>query len=358
MKHLLTEWRKFITEVKEETELTEIKASSIKEAGSLIGKKLKSSISSEIKSDEIDELLEKFDDWYEKGNSLSKKQTPKAYEFLEGIAEGADVSVKNLFGAWYEELLYAKEKDKSKLKDEGCTDVVIKNNGDVMIGHTNDVSPKYKGRLFKLEIKDEPTIFVVLTSGAPSAGINSNGIIFSGNQVDANDTKPGIPRMMCFMEALFSKTLKEAEKVFLHKERASSFNNIVADEKGDIITLEASAEDHKKKNHKDNSIDVHTNHFLHLTHKEARVDDSYERSVKRFERAVEEAKEKGKEMSIDDIKEIMSSHGDGGLCRHPNSPTDVADVKTNFSIIFLPTKRKFLFATGYPCKADYKEYEY
>jgi hypothetical protein len=358
MKQLLTEWRRFLKENKEQESITEIKASSIKEAGSIIGKKLKSSISEEIESDKISDLLEKFDDWFQKGNELSKKETPKAYEFITGIAEGAGVSVDNLFGTWYEELIYAKEEDKSKLKDEGCTDVIIKNNGNVMIGHTNDVSPQYKGRLFKLEIKNEPTIFIVLTSGAPSAGLNSNGLIFSGNQVDANDTKPGIPRMMCFMEALFSKTLKEAERVFLHKDRASSFNNIVSDENGEIMSLEASAEDHKKKKHKNNSIDVHTNHFLHLTSKEARVDDSYERSVKRFDRAIEEAEQAGKEMSIDDMKEIMSSHGDGGLCRHPNSPTDVADVKTNFSIIFLPTKRKFLFATGYPCKADYKEYEY
>lgn len=357
MKNILFEWRKFITESKEEIELTQIKADSIKEAGSLIGEKLKSSISSELKSDKINKLIKKFDDWFQKGNELSKKQTPKAYEFLEGIAEGADVPVDNLFCDWYEELLYAKQKDKNKLKDEGCTDIVIKNKDNVMIGHTNDISPKYNSRLFKIEIKDEPTIFVVLTSGVPSVGINSNGIIFSGDQVDANDTRPGIPRQMLYFESLFTKSLKDAERLLLHPERASSFNNILADEEGNIINLEASATKEKRLKHED-GIFAHTNHFIYLKDKEGRTGESYTGSVKRLKNAFDRADDANEDLivSVEEMKEILSSHEEGGLCRHSKDKEN--GTVTAFSIIFFPKERKFLYGDGNPCETNYKEYKY
>jgi hypothetical protein len=353
MKHLLTEWRKFLKEEKTQP-IKEYKSASSFEAGKSIAELLKNQIKAAVENYKIEKLIKDYDDWMKEGKSLSKKYTPKTYEFVQGLAEGADIEEDVAFGMWYEELWYAKEEDKSKLKDEGCTDVFVKDGNKVIMGHNNDESPGDGSRLVKLEIKDEPIIYASFTRGVPSIGLNSNGLIFSGCQVDANDTKPGIPRMMLYMEALFSENLKDAEKLLLHPKRASAFANVVANEKGEIISLEGSATGKKKVKH-DDGIDAHTNHFVWLKNKEGREDESYERSVKRLEKALDDAKEAGKDMSLEEMKEILSSHGEGGLCRHSKDKNRSATV---FSIIFLPTERKFLYGDGNPCETTFKEYEY
>lgn len=353
MKHLLTEWRKFLKEEKTQP-IKEFKTDSLFEAGKSIGKLLEKQIKAAVETYKIEKLIEDFDDWMEEGKTLSKKHTPNTFEFVRGIADSLELEEDVVFGMWYEELWYAKEQDKSKLKDEGCTDIFVKDDDKVIMGHNNDESPGDGSRLVKLEIKGQPIIYASFTRGVPSIGLNSEGLIFSGCQVDANDTKPGIPRMMLYMEALFTKSLKDAEKLLLHPKRASAFANVVANEKGEIISLEGSATKEKKVKH-DDGIDAHTNHFIWLKNKEGREDESYERSVKRLEKALKDAKEAGKDMSMEEMKQILSSHGEGGLCRHSKDKNRSATV---FSIIFLPTERKFLYGDGNPCETTYKEYEY
>jgi hypothetical protein len=72
-------------------------------------------------------------------------------------------------------------------------------------------------------------------------------------------------------------------------------------------------------------------------------------------KALKELKEAGKDLDEDEMKEIMSSHGEGGLCRHSSDKSRSATV---FSIIFLPTQRKFLYGDGNPCETEYIEVEY
>ena len=63
-------------------------------------------------------MIDEFPEWMEKGKDLTQKETPDAYEFIEGLAEGADVDFDSAFGIWYEELNYAKHKDKVKDEDK------------------------------------------------------------------------------------------------------------------------------------------------------------------------------------------------------------------------------------------------
>lgn len=351
MKEILTEWRKFLKEQKTKL-IKEISASNMKDAGFSIGELLKKQINNAVKKHKTEDLIKEFPEWLEKAKKLTKKEAPNTYEFIDGMADGADIDFDVAFGTWYEELNYAKNKE--KVKDEGCTDIIVINNKTVMIGHTNDETPGDGSKLIKLSIKDKPVIYGCFTRGVPSIGLNENGLVISGNQIDANDTKPGIPRMVLYFEALFSKNIKEAQNILLNSKRASSFNNILADESGEVVSLEASSEEEKKTNHSD-GIDAHTNHFISLKNKEGRKGDNLDRSMKRLERALTDAKEKGNKMSVEDMKEVMKSHGEGGLCRHVEDEKDTATV---FSIIFLPRERKFVYGDGNPCKTKYVEVEY
>lgn len=351
MKQFLTEWRKYLKEDKTKP-IKEITAPTMRDAGFSIGEFLKKEINNSVKKDKIQDLVKEFPKWMEKGKILTEKQTPDTYQFIEGLSEGSNIDFDILFGMWYEELNYAKHKE--KVKDEGCTDIIVVNEKNVMIGHTNDLSSGNSSKLIKISIKGKPTVYSCFTSGVPSIGLNQNGLVISGNQIDANDTRPGIPRMVLYFEALFSKNMKEAEQILLNSKRASSFNNILADDTGTVISLEASAEEQEKTTHND-GVDAHTNHFVSLKNKEGRNGPNLERSMKRLEKALMSSKKKTNKMSVEDMKEILASHGEGGLCRH-NDEEDEAE--TVFSIIFLPKQKKFLYGDGRPCKTQYIEVEY
>ena len=290
--------------------------------------------------------------WVQVGIASSARAAPRACAFLLGIAEGADISFQESFCLWYEELGYADEADKKKLKDTGCTDIVIRDGSRTIIGHTNDEGAGAGSRLFKVVIKGMPDLFMVFTRGGPAIGLNSAGIVISGNQIDAADTRPGIPRMLLYVEACWSKTMEEAEEILLHSDRASSFNNIIANDSGEVISIEASARKATRLVHPIGSV-AHSNHFIFLPSEEGREGASLAGSKNRLERVVQEIQNAGREISARDIMTMMTTHGFGGLCRHGDN-----EAYTSFSVVFLPTERAFIYAPGNPCTGKFRLYRY
>jgi hypothetical protein len=294
--------------------------------------------------------MQLFPDWMAAGLLLTERAAPKAVSLVRGMAEGAGVPYEQLFASWYEELLFV-EANKEKILDTGCTDIVVKDGDNVLIGHTNDGAPNDKISFVKVKVNGLPDVLVVFSGECPSAAANSAGLVFSGNQIDANDTRPGVPRMFLYMEACWSRSIEEAERILMNKERASSFNNIVADANGRVITLEASATQSAKLKHKDGLV-AHTNNFIWLPHKEGREGESLECSKDRLDRAIDEAKKLNGVIGISDMEAILSSHGKGGLCRHSK------DISTGFSVVFVPKYGVMLYGNGLPCKTEYKAYQY
>ena len=329
-----------------------MKTKNIQKAGKILGRKLKAQIKESLKTYEIARLMRKLPEWVEVGISSSVSSAPRACALLLGIAEGAGISFQEAFCMWYEELHFADTADKKELKDTGCTDIVIRDGSRTIIGHTNDEGPGDGAELFKIAAKGLPDLYMVFTRGVPSIGLNSAGIVISGNQIDAKDTRPGTPRMMLYVEACWARTIAQAEKILLDEGRSSSFNNIIADSSGSVVSLEASARKSVKLIHPEGAT-AHTNHFLFLPKVEARKGDSLSGSQDRLERAIKEIKEAGKEISARDVMGMLKTHGLGGLCRHGDNET-----YTVFSIIFLPTERSFIYCSGLPCEAKYKLYTY
>lgn len=333
-------------------DIMKTKSKNIQKAGKAIGRKLKDQIKLAIKNGQIGRLMREYPEWVEVGISASIKTAPRACALLLGIAEGAGISFQEAFCMWYEELNFADEKDKKRLRDTGCTDIVIRDGSRTVIGHTNDEGEGAGSRLFKIAVQGLPDLFMVFTRGAPSIGLNSDGIVISGNQIDAADTRPGIPRMLLYVEACWCSTIEAAEKILLDDERASSFNNIIANESGEVISLEASARRATKLIHPVGAA-AHSNHFVFLPSEEGREGRSLSGSKSRLERAINELKGAGQEISVRDVMAMMKTHGVGGLCRHGDNETH-----TVFSVVFLPTERAFIYAPGNPCTGSFKLYRY
>lgn len=321
-------------------------------AGRKVGKKLSHHIRTSLKNYKIPELAERYPDWVKTGMRASARRTPRACSFLLGMAEGAEQSFKDVFCLWYEELWFADTADKTKLKDTGCTDIIVRDGSRTIIGHTNDEGKGDGSELVKIIASGFPDVYMIFTRGCPSIGLNGAGIVISGNQVDAKDTCPGVPRMLLYVEALWSRSVGEAEKILLCDHRASSFNNIIANAKGDVVSLEASAK-HSAKVFHDSAASAHTNHFIFLPEMEARKGASLDGSRDRLERAFKEIGDAGAHVSVKDIMLMLATHGKGGLCRHGDNSSH-----TVFSVVFLPTERAFIYGKGNPCSGDFSIYRY
>lgn len=286
--------------------------------------------------------------WTRKSLSITERECPSAFEFLIGMAQGAGCSFEALFNNWYEELWDA------PYRDRGCTDIAVRNpDGEVLIAHTNDTGPRAGVGRTVVEVMGRPSVSMVLSGGCPSAAANSAGLVLSGNQVDAKDTRPGIPRQVLYLEACWARSIEEARDIVLHPARASSFHNLFADVSGRVIGFEASAKKAVPLVLEDGVL-IHTNHYLGIPSVEARTDDSLNSSINRYYRAldmVEFAKDTYGEVTKEALVRTMRSHGQGGLCRH-------GDIETGFSCIFLPQSKLFYYGEGTPCSTRYVEVPY
>lgn len=286
--------------------------------------------------------------WLKEGIKLARQHTPRAVALLEGIASGAGVSFEQAFSVWYEELRDAKPR--REIRDTGCTDIAVRVGSDVLIAHTNDEDPGDGSRLLPIDVSGLPSLFVAFTGGRPSIAVNSAGIVFSGNQVDATDVRPGIPRVLLYIEALWSRSIDEAAKILLHPQRASSYHNLLADEHGSVVGYEASAKKAVVLTPR-NGILVHSNHYVGIPEVEGRKGKWFDKSVDRLHRAYGEIQSHRDHVTPKTLIEIMSTHGDGALCRH-------GETQTTFSVVFKPTAREFWYADGSPCTGKFRKYRY
>lgn len=296
----------------------------------------------------IENLRDVNAEWLKKGLALAYEHTPRAMALLEGIAAGAGVPFDQAFSVWYEELRDAKPK--REMRDTGCTDIAVRVGADVFIAHTNDEDPGEGSELVPIEVAGLPKLTVAFTGGRPSIAVNSAGIVFSGNQVDSTDVRPGVPRVLLYVEALWSRSIDEAAKVLLHPQRSSSYHNLLSDEHGSVVGYEASAKKAVVLT-PHNGLLVHSNHYVGIPEVEGREGKWFDKSVDRLHRAYDEIKALRPDVTPQGLVKIMSTHDEGGLCRH-------GETETTFSVVFKPTARTFWYAHGNPCTGEYRQYHY
>lgn len=278
---------------------------------------------------------------------------PQYIEELEGIAEGANVSFDEIFLSMCEELWV------STSWQRGCTDLAARGratvDGSTLIAHTNDLLPKAEKNLVLLKIQagDEPEFLGISSGGiAISAGYNAAGISLTGNQVDNNDIRPGVPRLLVVRAILSSSHLSEALDHCLLPQRASSYNNVVGDASGEVYSMEGSATDCEPI-YIENDILAHANHYISPLMRHFEADrNSIGNSILRYNRAMRLLRKNYGKLSPDLFKELLADHAGypTSICKHGT------ETVTIFSIIIqLETLRAWV-GRGRACETDYIEY--
>jgi isopenicillin-N N-acyltransferase-like protein len=286
---------------------------------------------------------------------------PDFVEEIRGYAAGSKLPFEDTFTLVCHELL-------SPSGFRGCTDIAVSGDvtedGSVLAAHNEDFTPDQLVTVVLLHAKPKGKPEFISTSYAgllPSCGMNSAGISLTGNALDPNDVRVGIPKSFPVRKVMEARRIGEALKSALPAERASSYNNICSDRNGEIYSMEGSATDCAWIYAHDGYI-VHTNHYIAEKMQRYEADPSsasIATSTVRYNRALRLIEEQLGAVSVESLKSILKDHVNkpGSICRHADPgwhPLDVSE--TVFSVVFDLTKLEAHLCKGKPCTGTYSKF--
>lgn len=288
--------------------------------------------------------------------AYSKKYLPEYVTEIKGAADAVGLELEDLFPGLCEEIA-----DENYHFTRGCSDLIASNDvtadGSVLAAHNNDTSPSTQDSvvIVHYQVDGEPEIVAVGYGGLGiSVGYNSAGISLTGNQVDSNDMRVGVPRLLLVRKILAAKTLGEAIDAAILKERASNYNQVITDASGEIYSIEGSATDYAPLYATDGYL-VHSNHYVAPWMRKFEFDtNGITSSIIRYNRGTRLLKKNLGRITVDMLKEFLSDHVNypGSICRHGTY------VKTTFSVIINLTTLTMHLARGNPCEINYREYDF
>ena len=292
----------------------------------------------------------------------SRAVYPQYVEELAGIAEGADLPFSELFPGLCEEMWEPaawQGRALTSMNPRGCTDFAARGqavvDGSTLLAHTNDLEPAAEEDLILLKVRagDEPEFLAVSPGGLGySAGFNAAGISLTGNEVSCSDIRPGVPRFLVVRAILAARRLEEAMDACLLPQRASSYNNIIADAHGEVYSMEGSATECVPIYITDNIL-AHTNHYVSPTMLPFEADrNDIGGSAIRYNRALRLLRENYGQLSPDVFRRLLADHQNypGSICKHGLVTVTV------FSLIVNLTERRAWVGRGRPCMTTYTEH--
>ncbi len=293
--------------------------------------------------------------------AVTASALPWLIEELDGCAGGAGVDPLEFFASTVEELWYAPHPKRTQGR---CSDVVAgptaTADGHLWVGHNNDLHPEVEPDIVAIEkaVNADPVILQV--GGVPwiSVGWNQAGLSLTGNELSPNDERVGISRSHQVFEMLRARNLHEMVALAIRPDRASSYNNVLADRYGDVANVEGSATDVEITRLDEDDHLAHTNHYVGERMRAYEGDPDYAaRSDVRYCRARDLlADQPPGSVTPEVLRGILSDHENrpDEVCRHPEwgHPSS----KTVFWCTADVTDGRVLFGRGNPCDSMGQEY--
>jgi isopenicillin-N N-acyltransferase-like protein len=289
----------------------------------------------------------------------SRAVYPQYVEELEGIAEGSELPFEEVFLAGEELWEEAAWRRETLHPAQGCTDFAARGratlDGSTLLAHTNDLAPEIEEHLVILRVQagDEPEFLGVSVGGSGfSAGFNAAGIGLTGNHVACNDIRPGVPRLLIVRAILAARRLGEAMDACLLPQRASNYNNVIADSNGEVYSVEGSATDFEAI-YIEEDILAHANHYVTPPMRRFEADrHSIGGSIIRYNRAMRLLRENYGQLSPERFQELLADHANypASICKHGGESVTV------FSIIINLNTLSAWIGRGRPCETTYVQH--
>lgn len=287
---------------------------------------------------------------------------PKYTEFISGYSKGSRLRFEDLFALLCQ--------DENGL----CTDMAVNQqatcDGSVLSAHTEDWRPANQKHLVLLRCEPgrEPAYMIMTLGGLEFVtGLNSAGICCSGNSLEQNDTRVGIPKTFVARRIMASRRIGEAMSVSTPPERGSSYNNNICHASGEMYSIEASATDFSVLYAEDGHL-VHTNHYLDP--RMARYEKLFSgpggwsleigsSSVVRYHRALRLVRKAIGDITLQHLAGITSDHVNkpASICRHAEAgPPPHQQFKTIYATIADLKLLEMNICIGNPCTGRFLKY--
>jgi isopenicillin-N N-acyltransferase-like protein len=295
--------------------------------------------------------------------AVTEPAYPRLLEELDGCAEAAAVDPLAFFATTIEELWYAPY---AKATAGRCSDVVAgpaaTADGHTWVGHNNDLHPDREDDIVAIEkaVDGEPVILQL--GGVPwlSVGWNQAGLSLTGNELSPNDERVGISRSHQVLAMMRAGNLHEMVAEAIRPDRASSYNNVLADRWGDVANVEGSATDVEITRLDEADHLAHTNHYVTERMRSYEGDPDYAvRSDVRYCRARDLlAEQPPGSITPDVLRTILSDHEHrpDEVCRHPEFGHP--ESKTVFWCVADVTEGRIRFGRGNPCDSVEQTYAF
>lgn len=257
--------------------------------------------------------------------------------------------------------LLAKERVRERLK--GCSDLAAAppatRDGHVWLAHNNDLGKSAVNQLFvtHFRVEGEPEILAVTVGGLfISIGLNNAGISLTGNQLNATDSRAGVPRLLIVRDILAQTKLEDALASALLNERASSYNNIIASRDERIVNVEGSATAAALSWSAENAGTLaHTNHYLDPAMRALEADGkNVSMSATRCARAFDYAQKYRGQVDFAVCARFVRDHvyAPWSVCKHAGQSVTV------FSSLIDLTEQKLWLTRGNPCQSEFELYSF
>jgi isopenicillin-N N-acyltransferase-like protein len=288
------------------------------------------------------------------------EHTPQYLRELEGIAQGAGVSLDDLM------VLNCMEGIVNDALHLKCTSFAAAGectaDGHVLVAHNEDWSPEDEHTVYLLRARpqDEPA-YLALTYGGllPNIGFNEAGLAQCCDSVYPDDSRLGVPRIFVARAVLACRSLSDALSAAVMNKRAAGYNHLLAHESGEIYNIEASAKRFAVQYATQGTL-AHTNHYLdpRLQAVESQP-EALLRSHVRYNRA-ERLLRTLTPHSRQSFTRILTDHVNRprSICCHDiDNPVAIERSKTIASVVIDLTERCMHVAVGNPCESTFHRFQ-
>jgi isopenicillin-N N-acyltransferase-like protein len=304
----------------------------------------------------------------------ARRWTPRHFEELEGVAEGAGLPLSQLLVPNCSEEFTASdsgEDGRRALAPGGvrggdlCTAVAVTAGGRHVIGHNMDwyVVDAPNNVLFDLTVPDGTRLMGI--AGAPyllMLGMSSHGVGNVSNSVHSNDNRVGVPNVFVRRASLEARSLEAAREHGLLEARARGTNHFLADTGGRLWDIETSATASAFTDHSAVGFMAHTNHYVNAEMAPFRAATSEESSIRlaTAEGILAAGIARGDD-PVELVARALRCHEPGpeqAICGHPDESEPLAEQgMTVGSMICDLDERRLYVCAGPPCENPYQMYQ-
>jgi isopenicillin-N N-acyltransferase like protein len=285
---------------------------------------------------------------------------PEFVEEARGIAQGAGVPFQEVWALnCYEGLTEVHQ------QVWGCTTLVVRGNqttdGHVLLAHNEDWTPVDRDHVYLVRAEpDDGPSFVGLTYGPllVNIGMNAEGIGVAIDSVHPTDGRVGVPRILSSRAVLKARSIGQALRACVPKQRAGGYCYVVAEPNGELYMVETSATTHAILYGEEGWL-VHANQYLSPKMQGLEEPGTYASSTFRFNRARRLLRAQLGQVTREGLQRILRDHVNHpeSICAHEDPGIPPYDqVATLASLVMDLTDRVLWAAPGPPCQGEYIAY--